>query len=276
MDSHFWDLSRWFIPTNSQDKARARFELLHNTSVLPCGCWDFKSSDFTSHFNPAERRINNTFMLSSKPWQISHVNPWFLLFVDVRAGYRKCFLNRGGCAQICIPSTTSFKCACRTGWMLAADGFNCTGLCALYCCTSSIFILSQFPTVIWIKNSSWPIAKSRMRCLLGNPSTFEVEWHQLGTAQTGVSWQKLFILQSKGHNCSGCSEFFCKNQWPTDYAVNVNGCWKKCVLCTLHILFICIQSAGNWQFICYALAVYVDVYAVPSIPDICVTIVISE
>ena len=45
----------------------------------------------------------------------------FVLDID------ECQINNGGCEQVCTNTAGSFECSCPTGYVLAADGANCTG-----------------------------------------------------------------------------------------------------------------------------------------------------
>ena len=44
----------------------------------------------------------------------------------------ECFERIDKCQQECVNSNGSYACACRTGYRLTLDGYNCTGNAARY------------------------------------------------------------------------------------------------------------------------------------------------
>ena len=40
---------------------------------------------------------------------------------------KQCAMNNGGCQQVCTELIPGFQCSCQAGYVLASNGFNCTG-----------------------------------------------------------------------------------------------------------------------------------------------------
>ena len=45
------------------------------------------------------------------------------IFPDIK----QCAMNNGGCQQVCTELIPGFQCSCQAGYVLASNGFNCTG-----------------------------------------------------------------------------------------------------------------------------------------------------
>ena len=59
----------------------------------------------------------------------------FVLDID------ECQINNGGCEQVCTNTAGSFECSCPTGYVLAADGANCTGKPTTQCLHSHVTLI---------------------------------------------------------------------------------------------------------------------------------------
>jgi fibulin 1/2 len=44
----------------------------------------------------------------------------------------ECQTSNGGCEQTCTNTDGSFQCSCDTGYELAPDTFNCTGITIMF------------------------------------------------------------------------------------------------------------------------------------------------
>ncbi len=72
----------------------------------------------------------------------------FVLFVLSRRAYdlsdfNECVVNNGDCEQQCTNTITSFNCLCTSGYILEANGFNCSG--------KSLFVLMAHSTKFYTR-----------------------------------------------------------------------------------------------------------------------------
>ncbi len=58
--------------------------------------------------------------------------------------FNECAVNNGDCEQQCTNTITSFNCLCMSGYILEADGFNCSG-------KSLVVIIGILPKKIYRK-----------------------------------------------------------------------------------------------------------------------------
>ena len=56
------------------------------------------------------------------------------MYIDIN----ECAVGNGGCEQVCVNTVGSFTCDCFSGFQLAGDGRNCSGMMISSCSKNTL------------------------------------------------------------------------------------------------------------------------------------------